>query len=171
MRFCWPFHFLLSRMIPCRLPRNKRRGSKSKTNLRRFLSQTFTIRMQYEYSGRFLNRQDKETLLKAAQQASADLEQIANTQLAMKQAIELYQKDDWETLFGQTGLWRKLAADLLITNRQTRNRLLSRTDNRQPRNRTTAFQNISQIRFKPLCSPQGLTRKNKISWPIRTKRA
>ncbi|MGD0551195.1 MAG: hypothetical protein ABSB25_00945 [Sedimentisphaerales bacterium] len=80
-----------------------------------FFSQTFTIRMQYEYSGRFLNQQDKDTLSKAAQQASADLEQIANTQLAMKQAIESYQKDDWEALFGQTGLWRKLAADLTHT--------------------------------------------------------
>jgi len=80
-----------------------------------FLSQTFTIRMQYEYSGRFLNQQDKDTLCEAARQASADLEQIANTQLAMKQAIESYQKDDWETLFGQTGLWRKLAADLTHT--------------------------------------------------------
>lgn len=80
-----------------------------------FLAQTFTIRMQYEYSGRFLNPQDKDTLYKAAQQASANLEQIANTQTAMKQAIESYQKDDWEVLFGQTGLWRKLAADLLKT--------------------------------------------------------
>jgi hypothetical protein len=77
-----------------------------------FFTQTFTIRMQYEYSGRFLNPQDKDTLCKTAQQASADLEQIANTQTAMKQAIETYQKDDWETLFGQTGLWRKLATDL-----------------------------------------------------------
>lgn len=90
---------------------------KAKQTYDSFFSQTFTIRMQYEYSGRFLNQQDKDTLCKAAQQASADLEQIANTQLAMKQAIESYQKDDWETLFGQTGLWRKLAADL--TNTQT----------------------------------------------------
>ncbi len=80
-----------------------------------FFTQTFNIRMQYEYSGRFLNQQDKDTLCKTAQQASADLEQIANTQSAMKQAIEAYQKDDWEALFGQTGLWRKLAADLLNT--------------------------------------------------------
>jgi hypothetical protein len=80
-----------------------------------FFKQTFEIRMQYEYSGRFLNPQDKDTLCKAARQASANLEQIVNTQLAMKQAIESYQKDDWETLFGQTGLWRKLSADILNT--------------------------------------------------------
>ena len=92
-------------------------AQKAKQTYDTFFSQTFAIRMQYEYSGRFLNQQDKDTLCKAAQQASADLEQIANTQLAMKQTIESYQKDDWEALFGQTGLWRKLAADL--TNTQT----------------------------------------------------
>ncbi|MGD0573108.1 MAG: hypothetical protein ABSB11_08825 [Sedimentisphaerales bacterium] len=90
---------------------------KAKQTYNSFFTRTFTIRMQYEYSGRFLNPQDKDTLCKAAQQTSANLEQIANTQLAMKQAIESYQKDDWEALFGQTGLWRKLAADL--TNTQT----------------------------------------------------
>jgi TolA-binding protein len=90
---------------------------KAKQIYNSFFTQTFTIRMQYEYSGRFLNQQDKDTLCKAAQQVSAGLEQIANTQSAMKQAIESYQKDDWETLFGQTGLWRKLTSDL--TNTQT----------------------------------------------------
>jgi len=76
-----------------------------------FFSQTFTIRMQYEYSGRFLNPQDNYTLCKAAQQASAELEQIANDQNNLKYKIENYQDDDWEARFGQTGLWRKLAAD------------------------------------------------------------
>jgi hypothetical protein len=80
-----------------------------------FFSQTFTIRMQYEYSGRFLNPQDKNTLCKAAQQASAELEQIADDQNNLKKQIENYTGDDWEARFGQTGLWRKLAADLLKT--------------------------------------------------------
>ena len=88
---------------------------KAKQTYNSFFEQTFIIRMQYEYSGRFLNQQDKDALCKAAQQASAGLEQIANTQSAMKKAIEAYQKDDWETLFGQTGLWRKLTADLANT--------------------------------------------------------
>jgi hypothetical protein len=76
-----------------------------------FFSQTFTIRMQHEYSGRFLNPQDKDTLCETAQQASAELEQIAIDQNTLKDKIENYKEDDWETLFGQTGLWRKLAAD------------------------------------------------------------
>ncbi len=90
-------------------------AQKAKQTYDSFLTHTFAIRMQYEYSGRFLNPQDKDVLCKAAQQTSADLEQIANTQLAMKKIIESYQKDDWEALFGQTGLWRKLSADLTHT--------------------------------------------------------
>jgi hypothetical protein len=90
-------------------------AQKAKQTYDSFFEQTLEIRMQFEYSGRFLNPQDKDTLLKAAQQASADLEQIINTQTAMKKTIEAYQKDDWETLFGQTGLWRKLHLDLLNT--------------------------------------------------------
>ena len=90
-------------------------AQKAKQTYDSFFSQTFTIRMQYEYSGRFLNPQDKDTLCKATQRASADLEQIANHQSFMKKAIEAYQKDDWETLFGQTGLWRKVSADIAKT--------------------------------------------------------
>ncbi len=90
-------------------------AQKAKQTYDSFFEQTFTIRMQYEYSGRFLNPGDKDTLCKASQKASAELEQIANTQTTMKKTIEAYQKDDWETLFGQTGLWRKLAADLADT--------------------------------------------------------
>ena len=90
-------------------------AQKAKQTYDSFFSRTFRIRMQYEYSGRFLNQQDKDTLFNVAQQISADLEQIANTQIAMKKEIESYQKDDWETLFGQTGFWRKLSSDLLNT--------------------------------------------------------
>jgi hypothetical protein len=80
-----------------------------------FFAQTFTIRMQYEYSGRFLNEDDKDCLRKIAEKTSAELDQIANTQLAFKQSIESYQGPDWESRFGQTGLWRRLSADLYRT--------------------------------------------------------
>ena len=90
-------------------------SQKAKIVSESFFSQTFEIRMQYEYSGRFLNQQDKDTLYKSAEKASAELERIANDQNDLKSKIENYQDDDWEARFGQTGLWRKLAADLLDT--------------------------------------------------------
>jgi hypothetical protein len=118
------FYFLLFTLLPLpaiaadSLPTTQDindADQKAKQTYDSFFSRTLRIRMQYEYSGRFLNQQDKDTLLNVAQQTSADLEQIANTQSAMKKAIEAYQKDDWEALFGQTGLWRKLSVDLLNT--------------------------------------------------------
>jgi hypothetical protein len=90
-------------------------AQKTKQTYDSFFTQTFTMRMQYEYSGRFLNSEDKETFYKAAEMALAKLEQIANDQNDLKRQIENYHGDDWETLFGQTGLWRKLAADLAKT--------------------------------------------------------
>jgi hypothetical protein len=90
-------------------------SQKAGTIYESFFSQTFTIRMQYEFSGRFLNQQDKDSLCKAAEESSAQLKQIANGQNILKYKIENYQNDDWEVRFGETGLWRKLAADLLKT--------------------------------------------------------
>jgi tetratricopeptide (TPR) repeat protein len=80
-----------------------------------FFSRTFEIRMRYEYFGRFNDPCDKDRLRNLARTAADDLDRIANDQLTLKQSIESYQKDDWETRFGQTGLWRRLAADLLKT--------------------------------------------------------
>jgi tetratricopeptide (TPR) repeat protein len=80
-----------------------------------FFSRTFEIRMRYEYFGRFNDPCDKDRLRTLARTAADDLARIANSQLTLKQSIESYQKDDWETRFGQTGLWRRLAADLLKT--------------------------------------------------------
>ena len=80
-----------------------------------FFSRTFEIRMRYEYFGRFNDPCDKDRLRTLARTAADDLARIANDQLTLKQSIESYQKDDWEARFGQTGLWRRLAADLLKT--------------------------------------------------------
>ncbi len=80
-----------------------------------FFKQTFDLRMQYEYSGRFLKPEDKDIFYKAAEQTSDDLKEIAEKQNSIKTAIEAYQKDDWETLYGQTGLWRKVKADIANT--------------------------------------------------------
>jgi hypothetical protein len=87
----------------------------SKQTSDNFFNQTFEIRLRYEYFGRFNDPCDKDQLRTLARTAADDLDRIANSQLTLKQSIESYQKDDWETRFGQTGLWRRLAADLLKT--------------------------------------------------------
>ncbi len=92
-----------------------RLAQQSKQTSDDFFSRTFEIRMRYEYFGRFDDPCDKDRLRTLARTAADDLDQIANSQLTLKQSIESYQKDDWEARFGQTGLWRRLAADLLKT--------------------------------------------------------
>ena len=80
-----------------------------------FMQQSFRLRMQYEYSGRFLTGDDKENLHKLAQSAGDKLQPIAKKQETLKQQIEDYQDDDWDKRYGSTGLWRKLSADIYTT--------------------------------------------------------
>jgi len=80
-----------------------------------FLQQTFDLRISYEYYDRFINPQDKLILYQLAEKAANDLQQLADTQRNFKQQIEDYQGTDWETRYGSTGLWRKLARDLYET--------------------------------------------------------
>jgi hypothetical protein len=74
------------------------------------------VRFQYEYSGRFLKLADKEKLLTLARQGSEELQKILESQQKIKSQIEAYQGDDWEDKYGETGLWRKLFADIYLTN-------------------------------------------------------
>jgi len=77
-----------------------------------FMQQSFKLRMQYEYSGEFLNPNDKNNLYELAKSASERLAAIAEKQKELKQQIEDYQGDDWDDKYGSTGLWRKLFGDL-----------------------------------------------------------
>ena len=74
------------------------------------------LRFQYEYSGRFLKPADKEKLRTLAAQGSEQLRKIAESQQEIKSRIEAYEGDDWDDRYGETGLWRKLFADLYESN-------------------------------------------------------
>jgi len=80
-----------------------------------FTADSFELRMKYEYDGAFLKREDEENLRKIAQKASDDLGAIAENQKHLKQQIEDYQGNDWDSRYGSTGLWRKLSTDLYKT--------------------------------------------------------
>jgi len=81
-----------------------------------FMQESFELRMRYEYSGKFLQQDDKENLHKLAKRASKQLQAIAEKQSKLKKQIEDYEGDDWDDRYGSTGLWRKLFTDLYITN-------------------------------------------------------
>jgi hypothetical protein len=80
-----------------------------------FMQQSFKMRMQYEYSDKFLTENDKENLHKLAKNACDKLQAIAKKQETLKRQIEDYQGDDWDKKYGSTGLWRKLSVDIYTT--------------------------------------------------------
>jgi hypothetical protein len=80
-----------------------------------FMQQSFKLRMQYEYSGKFLTADDKENLHNLAKSTGDKLQTIVKEQETLKQQIEDYKGDDWENKYGSTGLWRKSAEDLFRT--------------------------------------------------------
>jgi hypothetical protein len=80
-----------------------------------FMQQSFRLRMQYEFSGRFLTDDDKENLYKLAQSAVDKLRAVVEKQETLKHQIEDYKGDDWDARYGSTGLWRKLSADIYTT--------------------------------------------------------
>ncbi len=80
-----------------------------------FMQRSLELRLRYEYSGKFLNPNDRQKLHRLAEETSERLRTIAKEQKEFRQKIEDYQGDDWDDKYGSTGLWRKLAADIYIT--------------------------------------------------------
>ncbi|GAF78424.1 unnamed protein product, partial [marine sediment metagenome] len=50
-----------------------------------------------------------------ARGASLDLQEISDAQKGIRKRIEDYEGDDWDLLYGATGLWRKVCADMAKT--------------------------------------------------------
>ncbi|MHC4394099.1 MAG: hypothetical protein ACYS1A_00455 [Planctomycetota bacterium] len=81
-----------------------------------FMQQSFELRMSYEFNGKFLNQDDKNSLQEIAKRAGSHLQGVAEEQQRLKSKIEDYQGADWEDRYGSTGLWRKLSNELYVTN-------------------------------------------------------
>lgn len=90
-------------------------AEKAKSTAETFTQDSFNLRMQYEYSGDFLEPKDKDRLYVLAQTAINQLFEVTEKQRKFKQQIEDYQGDDWDIRYGVTGLWRKLSANLYAT--------------------------------------------------------
>lgn len=74
-----------------------------------FMRGSFAWRMEYEYSGKFINKDSEEKLRELAQKAGDKLQGIIDSQQQLKSRIEDYTGDDWEERYGSTGLWRTLS--------------------------------------------------------------
>ncbi len=89
---------------------------KAKQTTEAFLRESVGLRFQYEYSGQFLTDNDRGKLGALAGRASQQLQEICESQQNLKGRIEEYEGDDWDDRYGSTGLWRRLFADLYVTN-------------------------------------------------------
>ncbi len=80
-------------------------------SLERFMRESIGPRLAYEYKGYFFDEKDAARLAGLARGASLELGEIYNGQEVLRKQIEDYEGDDWDLLYGATGLWRKVCAD------------------------------------------------------------
>lgn len=80
-----------------------------------FMRESFMLRMQYLYNDGTLGEPDRSGLHEMATEASEKLLTLAESQEKLKAAIEQYDGDDWDRLYGVTGLWRRLLGEVLRT--------------------------------------------------------
>lgn len=91
-------------------------AEKAKLTIGKFMRESISLRIGFEYSGKFLWQKDREKLYQLAKSASDNLQAIADSQRKSKSQIDDYEGYDWDNIFGMTGLWRKLSTDLYTTN-------------------------------------------------------
>jgi len=76
------------------------------------MRQSLELRLKYEYFGKLLAVEDNQKLRQLAERATAALQDTIQLQQKLKQQIEDYDGPDWDSRYGQTGLWRKLFKDV-----------------------------------------------------------
>ena len=79
--------------------------------LERFMRESIGPRLAYEYKDYFFDEKDAVELAGLARGASSELQEIYDAQEGLRKRIEDYEGDDWDLLYGATGLWRKVCAD------------------------------------------------------------
>lgn len=90
-------------------------AGRSTQTFQQFLRDSFDIRMRYRFERTCVGNDDKNTLFELANKTSETLGDIEIRQKGQKQRIEDYQGDDWDTRYGQSGLWRRLSGQIYQT--------------------------------------------------------
>jgi len=83
----------------------------AREGLERFMRESIEPRLAYEYKDRFSDEKDAVRLASLSRAAREDLQKIYQSQDEMRRRIEDYEGDDWDGLYGVTGLWRGVCAD------------------------------------------------------------
>jgi len=83
----------------------------ARERLGRFMRESIEPRLAYEYKEHFFDEKDAARLASLAAPAREDLQGIYDAQERMRKSIEGYEGEDWDTLYGATGLWRRICTD------------------------------------------------------------
>lgn len=75
-----------------------------------FYEQSLTLRLKYDYAGAFVSAGHKAKLLGLAKEADLKLKGVFEETKQLRADIEAYDSDDWDTLYGVTGLWKAVYA-------------------------------------------------------------
>jgi hypothetical protein len=86
-------------------------AKEAKLTFEKFRRETIQPRLAHEYKGYFFDEKHRTELSELSRQAGSDLKKIYDAQDKLRKRIENYQGDNWDRLYGQTGLWRKVCAD------------------------------------------------------------
>ena len=82
-----------------------------------FHEQSLSLRLKYDHAGTFVSDEHKSKLLTLGNDADSKLKEVYNKQRHLRADIEAYDSDDWDKLYGVTGLWKSVYASEFETQR------------------------------------------------------
>jgi hypothetical protein len=83
----------------------------AKEIINEFMQVSVELRLEYDFIGGFFDEGDREKLLKLCRKTRRELGARFKRYRQRRDEIEAYEGDDWDELYGATGLWRKTAKE------------------------------------------------------------
>lgn len=80
-----------------------------------FMQKSVGLRLGYEFRQGFALDTQAQNLRDLAQKAAAELDEILLAQEGIKRQIENYNGEDWDTRYGDSGVWRMAGEDICVT--------------------------------------------------------
>ena len=82
-----------------------------------FHEQSLSLRLKYDHAGTFVSDEHKSKLLTLGKDTDSKLKEVYDEQRHLRADIEAYDNDDWDKLYGVTGLWKSVYASEFETQR------------------------------------------------------
>jgi hypothetical protein len=80
-----------------------------------FMQKSVEVRLGYEYRQGFASDAQAQSLRELTQKAAVELDEIILAQEKLKKQIENYNGDDWDSRYGDSGVWRMAGEDICAT--------------------------------------------------------